>query len=145
MPTTTRAFATLCYNPPHLRAGHRPFREQHSLDSEALAHKAVDILTEHQALDVALLDISRASPFTDFFVIGTAQSPLQFNALAEYLEKELKPLGHDIKRREGTPDSGWVLLDFGDMVVHIFSEEQRAYYRLEELWGRTSQVIRFAG
>jgi ribosome-associated protein len=78
-------------------------------------------------------------------VIATAQSPLQFSALGEYLEKELKPLGHDIKRSEGTPASGWVLHDFGDIIVHIFTEEQRAYYRLEELWGRTSQVVRFAG
>lgn len=115
------------------------------LEPEELAHKAVDILAEHQALDIALLDISRSATFTDYFVIATAQSPLQFSALEEYLEKGLKPLGHDIRRREGTPASGWVLLDFGDIIIHIFTQEQRDYYRLEELWGRTTQVIRFAG
>ena len=61
------------------------------LDSESLAHRAVDILSDHKALDIALLDISRTATFTDYFVIATAQSPLQFSALAEYLEKELKP------------------------------------------------------
>jgi ribosome-associated protein len=114
------------------------------LDSEALAQRAVDVLADHQALDIALLDISRTSSFTDYFVIATAQSPLQFNALAEYLEKELKPEGHDLRHREGSPDSGWVLLDFGDLIVHLFSPDQRVYYRLEELWGRTSPVVRFA-
>ena len=114
------------------------------LESETLAQRAVDVLSDHQALDIALLDISRTSSFTDFFVIATAQSPLQFNALADYLEADLKPQGHDIRHREGSPDSGWVLLDFGDMIVHLFSPDQRAYYRLEELWGRTSPVVRFA-
>jgi ribosome-associated protein len=118
--------------------------ERNSLDSEALAQRAVDILSERKALDIALVDISRASSFTDYFVIATAQSPLQFNALADYLEKELKPAGHDLRHREGSPDSGWVLLDFGDIIVHIFSPPQRAFYRLEELWGKTSPVVRFA-
>ncbi len=114
------------------------------LDSETLAQRAVDVLSDHQALDIALLDISRTASFTDYFVVATAQSPLQFNALADYLEEALKPEGHDIRHREGSPNSGWVLLDFGALIVHIFSPDQRAYYRLEELWGRTSPVVRFA-
>lgn len=114
------------------------------LDSETLAHRAVDILSDHQALDIALLDISRTASFTDYFVIATAQSPLQFNALAEYLEKELKPEGNDLRHKEGSPASGWMLLDFGGVIVHVFSPDQRQYYRLEELWGRTSPVVHFA-
>ena len=114
------------------------------LDSETLAHRAVDVLSDHQALDLALLDISRSATFTDFFVIATAQSPLQFSALAEYLEKDFEPEGHRLRHREGSAANGWMLLDFGDIIVHIFSPDQRAYYRLEELWGRTSPVVRFA-
>ncbi|MEX0782078.1 MAG: ribosome silencing factor [Dehalococcoidia bacterium] len=114
------------------------------LDSEDLANKAIDVLSDRQAEDIALLDISKSVTFTDYFVIATAQSPLQFNALADYLEKELKPEGHDIRHKEGSADSGWMLLDFGDIIVHIFSPDQRAYYRLEELWGRTTPVVRFA-
>ena len=105
----------------------------------------MDILTEHSALDLALVDISKTATFTDYFVIATAQSPLQFNALTEYLEKELAPEAVRLRHREGSPDSGWVLLDFGDIIVHLFSPEKRAYYRLEDLWGRTSQVVRFTG
>ena len=114
------------------------------LDSEQLAHRAVDVLSDRKALDIALLDISRTATFTDYFVIATAQSPLQFNALAEYLEQDLKPEGHDLRHKEGSPDSGWMLLDFGDLIVHIFSPDQRQYYRLEDLWARTSPVVRFS-
>lgn len=91
------------------------------------------------------MDISRTSTFTDYFVIATAQSPLQFTALQEILEKELKTEGVTLRHREGSADSGWMLLDFGAIIVHIFSPEQRDYYRLEDLWGRTSPVVRFTG
>ncbi|MCC7365628.1 MAG: ribosome silencing factor [Dehalococcoidia bacterium] len=96
-------------------------------------------------MDIALLDISKTASFTDYFVIATAQSPLQFRALDEYLEKELKAEGVEQRHREGSADSGWMLLDFGDLIVHIFSPEKREYYRLEELWGRSTPVVRFTG
>jgi ribosome-associated protein len=115
------------------------------LDSEALAHRAVDVLSDRQALDIALLDIARTSSFTDFFVIATAQSSLHFNALADHLERELAKEGHDLRHKEGSSESGWLLLDFGDLLVHVFSPEKRDYYRLEELWGRTTPIVRFTG
>jgi len=115
------------------------------LAPEDLANRAVDVLSERQAQEIALIDVSKQASFTDFFVIATTTSPLQFNALAEYLEKELEPLGTRLRHREGRPEGGWVLLDFGDVIVHLFAPEQRAYYRLEELWGRTSPVVRFTG
>lgn len=114
-----------------------------NLDSEALANRAVDVLSDRLALDIALIDISKTSSFTDYFVIATAQSPLQFNALQEHLEKSLAPEGVQLRHREGTADGGWLLLDFGDLIVHIFSPEKREFYRLEDLWGRTSPVVRF--
>lgn len=114
------------------------------LESEALAQQAVDILSEHKASDIAMIDISKTATFTDFFIIATALSPLQFSALQDYLEKDLATVGADLRHREGSSSSGWMLLDFRDIIVHIFSPEQRAYYRLEDLWGRTSPVVRFA-
>jgi ribosome-associated protein len=114
------------------------------LSPETLAQRAVDVLSEHKALDIALIDISRTATFTNYFVIATAQSPLQFDALVEYLERDLGPKGIPLRHREGSPESGWVLLDFGDIIVHLFTADQREYYRLEELWGRTSPVVRFA-
>ena len=116
-----------------------------SLDSESLAQRAVDILSDRQALDITLLDISKTATFTDYFVIATAQSPLQFSALSDHLEKGLGPEGMSLRHREGSASNGWMLLDFGDLIVHIFSPEKRDYYRLEELWGRTTPIVRFTG
>ena len=115
------------------------------LDPETLAHRAVDILSDRQALDIALLDIAKTSTFTDFFVIATAQSPLHFNALGDHLERELQTEGQELRHKEGSAASGWMLLDFGDVIVHVFTPEKREYYRLEELWGRTTPVVRFTG
>lgn len=114
------------------------------LESEQLANAAVDILSERLALEIALVDISRTATFTDYFVIGTAQSPLQFAALQEHLEKGLTEMGASLRHTEGTAAGGWVLMDFGDLIIHIFTAERRAHYRIEELWGRTSPVVRFA-
>ena len=115
------------------------------LDPESLANRAVDILSDRQAEDIVLVDISRTATFADYFVIATAISPLQFSALADHLEKDLKAEGHDLRHKEGSAQSGWLLLDFADIIVHVFSPEQRAFYRLEELWGRTAPVVRFTG
>lgn len=113
------------------------------LNSEALAHRAIDILSDRQAADIALLDISRVVTFADYFVVATATSPLQFKALVEHLEKELRRDGAQLRAIEGTPESGWVLLDFGDVIIHLFSPPQREYYRLEELWRRAAPIVRF--
>lgn len=116
-----------------------------ALESEPLAHRIVDLLSELQAGDIALLDIARASGFADYFVLATAHSPLQFSAIVERLELELKREGVPPRHREGRRESGWVLIDCGDVIVHLFSPEKREYYRLEELWGRTTPVVRFSG
>lgn len=118
--------------------------ERLHLESQQLANTAVDILSDRKALDIALIDISRSASFTDYFVIGTAQSPLQFSALQDHLEKGLKEIGGSLRHVEGSAGGGWLLMDFADVIVHIFTAERRAHYRLEELWGRTSPVVRFA-
>lgn len=115
-----------------------------SLEPEQLANAAVDILSDRKALDIALIDISRTASFADFFVIATAQSPLQFDALQEQLREGLKQSGAGLRHTEGSAGGGWVLMDFGDLIVHIFTADRRAHYRLEDLWGRTSPVVRFA-
>jgi len=87
-----------------------------------------------------LMDISKVSTFTDYFVIGTANNPRQMNALIDSLNVDLRPDARPA-RIEGTPDSGWVLIDFGNAVVHLFSPEERDYYQLEELWGQGVSVV----
>ncbi len=106
------------------------------------ARLAVDVASEKQATDILLLDISKVSTFTDFFVIMTAESRRQMEALSEDMEQALKVSGAALHHREGTPDSGWLLLDFGNLIVHLFAPEERDFYRLEELWAKGQQVVR---
>lgn len=86
------------------------------------------------------MDISRVSDFTDYFVIGTAGNPRQMNALIDSLDRDLRPDARPL-RTEGTPDSGWVLMDFGDAIVHLMAPQERAYYNLEALWSQGVSVV----
>lgn len=87
-----------------------------------------------------LMDISKVSSFTDYFVIATAGNPRQMNALIDALDRDLRPDARPL-RTEGTPDSGWVLVDFGEAIVHLFAPEERAYYNLEGLWSKGVSVV----
>ncbi len=116
-------------------------REELLTPSE-LARKTVDLASEKQASDILLLDLRSLQVFTDYFVILTAESRRQIDALREELVQALKEMGVTNLRQEGTSESGWVLLDFGDVVVHIFAPEERAFYQLEQLWSNARQVVR---
>jgi len=102
----------------------------------------VDLLSEKQASDVVLLDLRGVASFTDYFIIATGETRRQLEALLAHLEEELEKDGVPLLGRERDPESGWVLLDLGDVVVHIFGPEERAYYDLEGLWHRARPVVR---
>jgi ribosome-associated protein len=87
------------------------------------------------------MDISKVSQFTDYFVVATANNARQMTALVDSLDRDLRGDGVKPRRVEGTPDSGWVLVDFADAIVHLFSPEQRAYYNLEGLWAKGVSVV----
>jgi len=114
---------------------------EHLLAAE-LARRIVDLLADRQAEDVLLLDISKVASFADFFVIASAVNPRHMSALVDTLDRDLGKDGVSPLRREGSPDSGWILLDFSEVVVHLFAPEQRAYYDLERLWSRGVEVVR---
>ncbi len=114
-----------------------------ALNPTEVAHRVVDIASDLQAEDIVLLDIRGQAIFADYFVIMTAGTGRQARALRDDMVKRLKLAGVILNNREGgRGDSGWVLLDFGDVIVHIFGAEQREYYRLEELWSKAPQVVR---
>jgi ribosome-associated protein len=87
------------------------------------------------------MDIGKVSTFTDYFVVATANNPRQMNAIIESLDRDLRDEGIRPRRREGAPDSGWVLLDFGDAIVHLFSSDERAYYNIEGLGAKGVSVV----
>lgn len=107
-----------------------------------LARRIVDVLADRQGEEIVLLDIRRVASFADYFVIATAINSRHMRALVETIGKELPREGDNRRRQEGEADSGWVLLDYGDVIVHLFSPEERAYYALEELWSAATPVVR---
>jgi len=117
-----------------------PFEEV-SLQGSELAHHVVDLLVDRQASDVVMLDLTSLSTFTDYFVIATAGNERQLNALIETVDNDARAARLPV-HQEGTADGGWVLMDLGTVVVHLFSLEQRAYYNLEGLWQRAQEVVR---
>jgi ribosome-associated protein len=118
-------------------------RRRHLAESAELTQEIIDILSDRQAEDIVLLDISQVSNFADSFIVASARSLPQFSALVQALEENLGDSHARPPRVEGTPDSGWVLLDFGDVVVHLFSPAARSFYDLEGLWSRSVPVVRF--
>ena len=90
---------------------------------------------------MVLLDIRELSVIADYFVICTGSNPRQIQAIASSIEDKLSEARVDTRAREGSPETGWVLLDCGDVIVHIFGPMEREYYRLERLWSGAPAVV----
>ena len=93
-----------------------------------------------QATDIVVLDVHEVIVITDVFVICTASTQRQVKSVIEAVEDALRELGEKPVRREGEPEGGWWLLDYIDLVVHVFGEEEREYYDLERLWKDAPRV-----
>ena len=106
------------------------------------ARYAADVASDKLASDIVMLDIGEVSDFADYFVIITVESPRQMRALVEDLEHALEEKGGVRHHREGTPESGWMLLDFGDVVIHVFGAEERQFYNLESAWAEATELVR---
>lgn len=95
------------------------------------AHRALD---DKKAMDIVLLDVRELSGVTDYFLIATGRSTPQLKAMFNEVQRSLKQEGVQCFRRSGTPESGWLTLDYFDVILHMFSEETRSYYAIESLW-----------
>jgi ribosome-associated protein len=112
------------------------------LNSTELAHKMVGLVEEKQAEEIVLLDLRQVSIIADYFVICSATTERQTNAILESLREDLKKAGVRPLHVEGTARSGWILVDYADVIIHIFAPEQRLFYQLEELWQHASMVVK---
>lgn len=101
---------------------------------ENLAKKIAEILYEKKATNIVALDVSKLTVITDTMVIASGRNALQVRALAEDLEDKLAEMGIEPVRKEGQQDGRWAVLDYRDVMVHIFHPEEREYYRLDKLW-----------
>jgi ribosome-associated protein len=105
-----------------------------SLKSRELALTAAEAALNKKAQDVIILELGELTVIADYFVICSGESTTQVRTIAEFIEHELARKGVMPIGREGVRHSHWVLLDYGDVIIHVFEEETRAYYSLEKLW-----------
>ena len=107
-----------------------------------MARKAVEAASAKKAVDIVLLDARGVCSFADYFVICSGESSRQIAAIRDEVGHALKKEGILPHHCEGDVDSGWLLLDFNDVTVHIFASLERGYYQLDELWSQTIPVVR---
>lgn len=101
---------------------------------------AAKVLSDKKAEDVVVLDISSISVMADYFVIATGRSAIHVKALADEVEEKLLESGCRIRGKEGYDEAHWVLMDFYDVIVHVFDEDSRDYYDLERLWSDAIRI-----
>lgn len=112
------------------------------MQSLELARTIVEMVEDRKAEDILLLDLRPDNIIADFFVICSSDNERHMRALTELVRREVKQSYQLIPfTNEGTTENGWVVMDYGDVVVHFFSQEKRDYYALEELWDAASKVM----
>ncbi|GFO67242.1 ribosomal silencing factor RsfS [Geomonas limicola] len=109
------------------------------IPAEERAIKCAAFALDKKALNVKVLDISRISSIADYLVLASGRSDKQVQAIADSVKMGLKPFDRTIDT-EGLQEGRWVVMDYGDIIVHIFQEEVRAHYNLDELWERAPQL-----
>ncbi len=105
------------------------------MNNKEIALKAAAILQNKKAMDVMVVDIKEKSSFADYLIIASGGSERQVGTLAEEVDDQFAKEGILSKSVEGKKTSGWILMDFGDIIVNIFTTEQRGRYNIEKLWG----------
>jgi ribosome-associated protein len=111
-------------------------------DAAAIARQIVDIVEDRKAVDVTLIEIGKVTTLADYFVICSGTSDRQVGAISRAIEEQMKAAGIKLLHDEGVPQDGWVLLDYGQIIVHIFTPEQREYYDLERRWKEAPTLLR---
>ena len=105
------------------------------MDPKELAIKIAVILDSKKALDVRVMGVNELTSLGDYFVVCEATNSTQVKALADEVDFQIGKLGQNPLRTEGYQSAGWVLLDYGDVIVHVFLNEARQFFNLERLWG----------
>ena len=113
------------------------FSENKVRDMAALA---IEALEDKKAEDIRVIDISQVSVIADYFIIANGTNKSQIQTLSDTVEEKLGKAGYFMKQKEGFRNANWVLLDFGDIIVHIFDKENRLFYDLERIW-RDGKVV----
>lgn len=105
-----------------------------------MARTAYEALADKKGEDIRVIDISEISPIADYFIISNGTSSSQVDALVDNVEEKMHKAGYSFKQQEGTNSGTWVLMDYGDIIVHIFDKENRSFYNLEHIWSDGREV-----
>ena len=115
------------------------------MESLNLVQDICKYLSSKKAEDILSVDVCEKTVLCDYFVIASGRSTTQVKALCENLEEELSKRGMEPRRTEGTKEGRWGVLDYGDVIVHIFNDECRLFYHLERLWDEGDNVRKYEG
>ncbi|MBC8208738.1 MAG: ribosome silencing factor [Desulfobulbaceae bacterium] len=115
-------------------------KEHREKSGQELATILAQAALDHKAEDLLVIDVRGRASFADFFVIMSGRSTRHVQGLAETLEAEVRSKRVNMSKAEGLQEGNWVLLDFGDVIVHIFYHEQRSFYDLEGLWHNAPRI-----
>lgn len=110
------------------------------MEARQKALLAATAAEDRKAHDVAILELAKVTLVADYFVVCSGNSRIQVKAIADHVEERIAEAGGRLRHREGYDQGRWVLLDFGDVVVHVFMDEDRNFYNLERLWGDAPRV-----
>ena len=112
-----------------------------TIDPRVLADLAIKVAGDKKAYDIKVLDISKISVIADFFILCSGRSSVNVQAIAGGIIDKIKDDFNGLSpRKEGVREGRWILLDYGDVVIHVFQEEERQYYNLERLWSDADEV-----
>ena len=121
----------------------RPVMSKTNTKEDALniAKEIVKALDEKKAENIKTLDISNVSVMADYFIIASGNNRNQLQAICDNVIEKLHKTGHDLKQVEGYDTANWILMDYGDVIVHIFDKENRLFYDLERIWSDGKEVV----
>ena len=105
-----------------------------------MAGLAIEALEDKKAEDIRVIDISEVSVLADYFLIASGKNRNQLQALADEVEEKLGRAGYPMKQSEGYDSANWILLDFGDIIIHLFDQENRLFYDLKRIWRDGKQI-----
>lgn len=109
-------------------------------DTKKFAKIAYDALADKKAGDIRVIDISQVSIIADYFIIADGSNPNQLQAMCDAVDEALHKAGKPIKQMEGNRNSTWILMDYEDIIIHIFSKEDRLFYDLERVWSDGREI-----
>ena len=113
------------------------------MDAKTFVEEVVKSIDKHKGEDIVSIDLSGKTEVADYYVIAGGRSMTHTRALIEHLEEDMDKLGVAPIRREVVREGRWAVLDYGDVVVHIFNDESRLFYHLEKLWGDENNVVKY--